>query len=135
MQVIVVSTVVARNRSHNAAINRSTHLGLFSNPKRFNVAITRAKSLLIVVGDPVALASDRHWRALLRHLVQLKAYAGCDLPSPIVRALADHDGPSGCAGSGELAAAAAAPLDCEIDRVERELLQLMRTEAEFTAII
>jgi helicase MOV-10 len=127
--VIVVSTVLARNRSQNAAINRSTHLGLFSNPKRFNVAITRAKSLLIIVGDPVALASDRHWRALLRHLVHLKAYIGCTLPSPIARALTS--GPTGGTGGSE----PGPPLDEEIVRVERELLHMMRTEAEFTAII
>ena len=31
------------------------HVGFWRNPKRFNVAITRAKALLVVVGHPVVL--------------------------------------------------------------------------------
>lgn len=41
-------------------------LGFWRNPKRFNVAITRAKALLAVVGHPLVLARDEHWRELLR---------------------------------------------------------------------
>ena len=29
--------------------------------QRFNVAVTRAKALLIVVGNPFLLAKDTHW--------------------------------------------------------------------------
>ena len=31
------------------------HFGFWRNPKRFNVAITRAKALLVVVGHPLVL--------------------------------------------------------------------------------
>ena len=31
------------------------HVGFWRNPKRFNVAVTRAKALLVVVGHPVVL--------------------------------------------------------------------------------
>jgi hypothetical protein len=47
-------------------------LGFWRNPKRFNVAITRAKALLVVVGHPLVLARDEHWRELLR-------WGGCSL--------------------------------------------------------
>ena len=34
-------------------------------PQRFNVAITRAKALLIVIGNPYVLCHDEHWRRLV----------------------------------------------------------------------
>lgn len=44
-------------------------VGFWRNPKRFNVAITRAKALLVVVGSPRVLAADDNWRQLLRHCI------------------------------------------------------------------
>ena len=38
-----------------------------ANEKRFNVAVTRAKALLIVIGNPRVLATDeKNWLPLLR---------------------------------------------------------------------
>lgn len=44
-------------------------VGFWRNPKRFNVAITRAKALLVVVGSPRVLVADANWRQLLQHCV------------------------------------------------------------------
>jgi len=52
------------------------NLGFLQNPKRFNVAITRAQALLIVVGNPQVLASDPCWGALLVHCQRNNAYIG-----------------------------------------------------------
>ena len=51
-----------------------------SSPQRFNVAISRAKMLLLVVGDPNALVEDASWRQLLRYAVENNAYRGCAHP-------------------------------------------------------
>ena len=76
--VIIVSTV----RSHESFIDGDViqHLGFLRSPKRFNVTVTRAKSLLIVIGNPHLLTNDEHWGPFLKHCVQLGAYTGCDLP-------------------------------------------------------
>ena len=39
----------------------SSSLGFLVNPKRFNVAVTRAKRVLVVVGDEQLLQSDQRW--------------------------------------------------------------------------
>ncbi len=73
-KIIIISTVIARKRSSSrlavgpprpaataaaagpaalgpgGAERMEMPVGVFSNPKRFNVAITRAKALLVIVG-------------------------------------------------------------------------------------
>ncbi|NWI89849.1 M10L1 helicase, partial [Pitta sordida] len=75
--VIILSTV----RSQEGVIDDDKcYLGFLRNPKRFNVAITRAKALLIVVGNPHVLVKDPCFCALLEYSVINRAYVGCDLP-------------------------------------------------------
>jgi hypothetical protein len=45
--------------------------------QRFNVAVTRACSLLIVVGNPFLLENDQHWRELINFTHILGSYKGC----------------------------------------------------------
>lgn len=49
-QVIIISTV--RSTIKHNEFDRTFNLGFLRNPRRFNVAITRARSLLIIVGNP-----------------------------------------------------------------------------------
>lgn len=49
-EVIIISTV--RSTAKHNEFDRTYCLGFLSNPRRFNVAVTRAKSLLIIVGNP-----------------------------------------------------------------------------------
>ncbi|XP_006876477.1 PREDICTED: putative helicase Mov10l1 [Chrysochloris asiatica] len=55
-------------------------LGFLSNSKRFNVAITRPKALLIVLGNPHVLVRDPCFGALLEYSITNGVYTGCDLP-------------------------------------------------------
>lgn len=52
----------------------ASRVGFFNNPKRFNVAITRAMALLVVVGHPDMLRSDRQWGNLVRFTPQLSLF-------------------------------------------------------------
>lgn len=72
--VIIISTV---RSNPNLLGNDFRHdVGFLKNRKRFNVAVTRAKSLLIVVGNPHTLSKDPCWRRLLQFCVRKRAYKG-----------------------------------------------------------
>ena len=75
-RVIIISTVRSQNDLliHDLKYNP----GFVANEKRFNVAITRAKALLIVVGNPrVLMATDeKNWLPLLRFCRDKKSWLG-----------------------------------------------------------
>ncbi|KIY67638.1 RNA helicase [Cylindrobasidium torrendii FP15055 ss-10] len=64
--VIIVSTV--RSSQEFVKYDLRHTLGFVANPRRFNVAVTRAKALLVVVGDPMVLGLDPLWRAFLNYV-------------------------------------------------------------------
>ncbi|KAL3516226.1 hypothetical protein ACH5RR_023128 [Cinchona calisaya] len=77
-EVIIISTVRSTLR-HNEH-DKTYSLGFLSNPRRFNVAVTRAKSLLLVVGNPHIIIKDLYWNKLLRYCEYNSSYQGCPLP-------------------------------------------------------
>ncbi|NWR09369.1 SDE3 helicase, partial [Paradoxornis webbianus] len=72
--VILISTV--RSCSTYLQFDQTFRLGFLKNPKRLNVAITRAKALLIVVGNPTVLSKDHHWHRFLRYCKEEGGYTG-----------------------------------------------------------
>ncbi|KAH9948068.1 P-loop containing nucleoside triphosphate hydrolase protein [Amylocystis lapponica] len=65
-RAIIVSTV--RSSQELMTFDAKYTLGFVSNPRRFNVAMTRAQALLIVVGDPSVLSIDPLWRSFLNYV-------------------------------------------------------------------
>jgi len=73
-RIILISTV--RSSDDMLDFDYKHHLGFLKNPKRFNVAITRAQALLIVVGNPYVLSGDKYWGTLLNYCLDNSAYTG-----------------------------------------------------------
>jgi len=73
-RIIIISTV--RSSDNLLEFDTKYHLGFLKNPKRFNVAITRAQALLIIVGNPHVLSNDKQWGVLLKYCIDNKAYTG-----------------------------------------------------------
>jgi superfamily I DNA and/or RNA helicase len=72
--VIIMSAV--RSSADWSDVDIRHSLGFLHDPRRFNVAITRAMSLLIVVGSPTILRSDHNWMALIGYAQERRAYSG-----------------------------------------------------------
>jgi helicase MOV-10 len=74
-KVIILSLV--RSREVNLAHDSKFKLGFCDNPKRLNVAISRAKELLIIIGNGTLFGSnDPNWHALLTYFEQNNLFKG-----------------------------------------------------------
>jgi len=76
-RVIIISCVRSRARFLKEDATKS--LGLVFERKRMNVAITRARELLIVVGSGALLQRDPYWKAFLQFTLRNKLYTGPSL--------------------------------------------------------
>ncbi|KAF9487363.1 P-loop containing nucleoside triphosphate hydrolase protein [Pleurotus eryngii] len=65
-KVIIISTV--RSSREFVEYDLRHTLGFVANSRRFNVAVTRSKALVVVVGDPEVLSLDPLWREFLNYV-------------------------------------------------------------------
>ncbi|KAM7261719.1 hypothetical protein ACFE04_020796 [Oxalis oulophora] len=77
-EVIIVSTV--RSTIKHNDFDKIYCLRFLSNPRRCNVAITRAKSLHIIVENPHIVCQDPYWDKLLKYCMDNNSYLGCRPP-------------------------------------------------------
>ncbi|KAK0200904.1 P-loop containing nucleoside triphosphate hydrolase protein [Desarmillaria ectypa] len=77
MRVIIISCVRARTRFIGEDSEKG--LGLIHERKRMNVSITRAKELLIVIGNAELMGRDPYWIHFLQFALRNKLYVGPDL--------------------------------------------------------
>ncbi|KAG6431076.1 hypothetical protein SASPL_109151 [Salvia splendens] len=81
-EVIIISTV--RSTVKHNEFDKVHYLGFLSNPRRFNVAVTRAKSLIIIIGNPHIICKlsclNMLGSKLEQALVENNSYKGCFLP-------------------------------------------------------
>ncbi|KIW04052.1 uncharacterized protein PV09_04871 [Verruconis gallopava] len=72
----VVILCTTRSRSRFLDQDKSRGFGIIHEPKRLNVAITRAKHGLIVIGNQEVLSIDPHWRAFLDFCIRNDLFDG-----------------------------------------------------------
>ncbi|KAH7327649.1 P-loop containing nucleoside triphosphate hydrolase protein [Rhizoctonia solani] len=77
-RVIIISTV--RSNKDLLSFDSRHTLGFVSNEKRLNVAITRAQSLLVIIGDPLVLGLDTLWRRFLYFIFHSGGWTGAPFP-------------------------------------------------------
>ncbi|KAF7821327.1 putative RNA helicase SDE3 [Senna tora] len=77
-RVIIISTVCARIKHDE--FDRFNPLGLLSNHRRLNMAITCAISLLVIIGNRYIISMDDYWRKVLWYCLDNSSYLCCSLP-------------------------------------------------------
>ncbi|XP_052219999.1 putative helicase mov-10-B.1 isoform X12 [Dreissena polymorpha] len=75
-KIIIISAVRSDMTSAYTDIDMVFNLGFLRNPKRFNVAMTRARALLIVIGNPITLEQDSCWKTFIDYCDQNNAFRG-----------------------------------------------------------
>lgn len=75
-KVIIISAVRSCNTLVDDDVKHS--LGFIASPNRLNVAITRARALLIILGNPKLLVLDPYWRSILTYCTDCGGYTGCN---------------------------------------------------------
>ncbi|KAI0344525.1 P-loop containing nucleoside triphosphate hydrolase protein [Trametopsis cervina] len=65
-RIMIISTV--RSSVEHVQFDLRHTLGFVANARRFNVAVTRAQALLIVIGDPTVLSLDPLWREFMNYV-------------------------------------------------------------------
>ncbi|CAL1684703.1 unnamed protein product [Lasius platythorax] len=89
--VIILSTVRSKIFEHNG----EEHIGFLSNPKRFNVALTRAKALMIIIGNPKILSINEHWKVLWEYCKKQGGYIPFKRsplkPNEIAKLMSDYE--------------------------------------------
>ncbi|PBK68587.1 RNA helicase [Armillaria solidipes] len=76
-KVIIISTV--RSSKDFIEYDLRHTLGFVANPRRFNVAVTRAKALLVIIGDPTVLSIDPLWRSFLNYIYKHGGWRGLQI--------------------------------------------------------
>lgn len=80
-KVIVISTTLSRRHR----VEKEAKIGFLGDPKKFNVALTRAQALAVVVGNPNLLVGEDYWKDLLLFCRDNDAIRGCPCPALQVR--------------------------------------------------
>ncbi|KAM4610009.1 putative helicase mov-10-B.1 [Polymixia lowei] len=79
-RVILVSTV--RSNDEDVELDKESALGFVADEKRFNVVMTRAQALLIVVGNSKVLKTDTNWKRFIEHCCSHGGYIGIEHSYP-----------------------------------------------------
>ncbi|XP_064541268.1 probable RNA helicase armi [Drosophila montana] len=88
--IMLISTV--RSSESNLRADARLSLGFVRCNKRMNVAISRARCLMVIFGNPKLLAVDDCWRHLILFCANNNAYFGCEMPASITAQGDDSDG-------------------------------------------
>ena len=79
-EVIIITCVRSFQEDSEGRKWQSGDIGFLNDPRRLNVALTRAKRGLVIIGNPLVLCKDQLWLHFLNHLQEKRVFVkGRDL--------------------------------------------------------
>lgn len=74
-KIILLSTV--RTSQRQLPMDERYSLGFVRSPERMNVAISRAKALLVIFGSQKLLSQNQNWKSLIQNCIDKKSAVNC----------------------------------------------------------
>lgn len=82
--IIIISMVRSRSETGREK-DKKFSVGFLVAKERTNVALSRAKALIIVIGDPSTLLINKKWKYILLKAIKSNNYIGCNVPEDITK--------------------------------------------------
>ncbi|XP_025191199.1 probable RNA helicase armi [Melanaphis sacchari] len=76
--VIIISMVRSKSRA-GCEKDKIFKMGFLCVKERTNVALSRAKALLIIIGNPSTMELNCYWKVILSTAIENKNYIGCNI--------------------------------------------------------
>jgi helicase MOV-10 len=92
-KIIIISTV--RSEEGLLGLDSKFNLGFVADSKRMNVAMTRAKALLIIVGSGRVLSKNNNWKRFIDYCIEKGGFRGDSLDDNNQAAEPDGSGGGG----------------------------------------
>lgn len=86
-KMIVIISMVRSKSATGRDKDMKFKLGFLAAKERTNVALSRAKALIIIIGDPSTMLLNKHWKYVLLQAIKNNNYIGCSVPDKSVTIL------------------------------------------------
>jgi len=78
-RMIIIISMVRSKSTAGREKDKRFNLGFLVANERTNVALSRAKSLLIIIGDPSTMKMNSKWEFVLLQAIKNDNYTGCNV--------------------------------------------------------
>ncbi|XP_026807921.1 probable RNA helicase armi isoform X2 [Rhopalosiphum maidis] len=78
-RMIIIISIVRSKSTVGSEKDKKFNLGFLTAKERTNVALSRAKALLIIIGNPSTMQMNYYWKFILSQAIKNDNYIGCNV--------------------------------------------------------
>lgn len=79
-RLVIIISIVRSGSTNGRQKDDKFNLGFLVAKERTNVAWSRAKALVIIIGNPSTMRLNKQWKYIFLQAIRLKNYTGCTVP-------------------------------------------------------